>query len=259
MAGRFDNKVALVTGGGRGIGRATVLRLAREGCSVVLLERDPEAAEAVAAEAGALALACPGDATSEVDVGAALAMAQRLGGLDILVNNAGATWAPSFADCTQDAWDREFDVTLRSAVLACRAALPLLRAPGAAVVNVGSVNGLMYFGNPAYSAAKAGLLSLTHSLAVEWGSAGVRVNMVSPGSVRTEAQTWRDRAARDPAIFEKIARWYPVGRVGQPDDIAAAIAFMASDEAAFISGANLVVDGGLTAGMGVMARELSGE
>ena len=257
MAGRFAGKVALVTGGGAGIGRATVRRLAAEGCAVVLLERDAPAAARVAAEAGEGAVACIGDATQQSDVAAALAAAARLGGLDILINNAGATWAASFADCAPETWDREFDITLRSAFLCCRAALPVLRAP-AAVVNVGSVNGMMYFGNPAYSAAKAGLLSLTRSLAVEYGPAGIRVNMVSPGSVRTEAVTWRERERRDPAIFERIARWYPAGRVGEPDDIAAAIAFLASGEAAFVSGANLVVDGGLTAGMGVMAQELSG-
>ncbi len=259
MAGRFEGKVALVTGGGRGIGRATALRLAAGGCAVVLLERDAEAAVRVAAEVGESAVAFPGDATRERDVAAAIEAAGRLGGLNILVNNAGATLAARFEDCSPDVWDREFEITLRSAYLCCRAALPVLRAPGAAVVNVGSVNGLMYFGNPAYSAAKAGMLSLTRSLAVEYGPAGIRVNMVSPGSVRTEAATWRERAQRDPAIFERLARWYPLGRVGEPDDIAAAIAFLASDEAAFVNGANLVVDGGLTAGMGVMARELAAE
>jgi NAD(P)-dependent dehydrogenase (short-subunit alcohol dehydrogenase family) len=259
MAGqRFADKVALVTGGGAGIGRATVRRMTGEGARVVVLERDAAAAARVADEAGPACVVCEGDATREADVATAVAAAVALGGLDILVNNAGATWAARFEDCSPEAWDREFDVTLRSAVLCCRAVLPVLRTPGAAVVNVGSVNGLMYFGNPAYSAAKAGLLSLTRSLAVEYGQAGIRVNMVSPGSVRTEAATWRDRAARDPAIFERIARWYPLGRVGEPDDIAAAIAFLASDEAAFVSGANLVVDGGLTAGMGMMAAELAG-
>ncbi len=261
MAGGFEGKVALVTGGGRGIGRATALRLAAGGCAVVLLERDAAAAASVAAEDAGRITACVGDATHEADIAAAIALAGRLGGLDILVNNAGATWAASFDDCTPDAWDREFEITLRSAFLCCRAALPALRArrqpAGAAVVNVGSVNGLLYVGNPAYSAAKAGLLSLTRSLAVEYGPAGIRVNMVSPGSVRTEAKTWADRVARDPAIFERLARWYPVGRVGEPADIAAAIAFLASDEAAFVNGANLVVDGGLTAGMGVMAQELA--
>lgn len=255
MAGRFEGRVALVTGGGGGIGRAAALRLAAEGARLVLLERDPAACAEAARQTGGIA--CPGDATDPAAIDAAFEQAGRLGGLDILVNNVGATLAARFADCVPDVWDREMAVTLRGAFLCCRAALALLRRPGGAIVNVGSVNALMYLGNPAYSAAKAGLLSLTRSLAVEYGPQGIRVNMVSPGSVRTEAQTWRDRAARDPAIFQRIARWYPLRRVGEPDDIAAAIAFLASDEAAFVSGANLVVDGGLTAGMGLMAEELA--
>jgi NAD(P)-dependent dehydrogenase (short-subunit alcohol dehydrogenase family) len=124
------------------------------------------------------------------------------------------------------------------------------------VVSVASVNGLMCFGNPAYSAAKAGLINLTQSIAVEYGPKGVRANAVSPGSVRTENQSWTRRLERDPQLFDKLARWYPVGRVGRPEDIAAAVAFLAADEAAFVNGANLVVDGGLTAGMAPMAREL---
>jgi NAD(P)-dependent dehydrogenase (short-subunit alcohol dehydrogenase family) len=139
----------------------------------------------------------------------------------------------------------------------CRAVLPGMVERGRGViVSVASVNGLMCFGNPAYSAAKAGLLNLTQSIAVEYGPKGVRANAVSPGSVRTENRSWTSRLERDPQLFEKLARWYPVGRVGKPEDIAAAIAFLAADEAAFVNGANLVVDGGLTAGMGPMAREL---
>jgi NAD(P)-dependent dehydrogenase (short-subunit alcohol dehydrogenase family) len=114
----------------------------------------------------------------------------------------------------------------------------------------------MTFGNPAYSAAKAGLLSMTRSIATEYGPKGIRCNAVSPGTVQTENSSWKRRVAEDPKIFEKLNRWYPVGRVGQPDDIAAAIAFLAADEAAFVNGTNLVVDGGVTAGMAPMIKEL---
>ena len=125
------------------------------------------------------------------------------------------------------------------------------------IVNIGSVNGLIALGNPAYSAAKAGLLNFTKALAVEYGPKGIRANMVSPGTVATEAPSWQERRRRDPAIFDKLARWYPVGRVGRPEDIAAAVAFLAADEASFVNGANLVVDGGLTAGMAPMIEELT--
>ena len=139
-----------------------------------------------------------------------------------------------------------------------RAVLPHMVARGAgAIVNVGSVNALLALGNPAYSAAKAGLINLTKSLATEYGPSGIRANLVSPGTIRTELPSWQKRLARDPQVFEKLARWYPVGRVGEPADIAAAIAFLASDEAAFVNGANLVVDGGLTAGLAPMIEELT--
>lgn len=260
---RFHGRVAIVTGGGEGIGRATAQRLAAEGAAVVVTDIDAAAAgrcvDAIG-EAGGQAAASIGSVTDEAAVAAAVALAvARFGALDVLVNNAAFTVKSTLDDCAPADWDREFDVTLRGAFLFARAALAPMVAQGrGAIVNIGSVNALLYLGNPAYSAAKAGLVSLTQSLAVEAGPRGVRTNMVSPGSVRTGHVTWVERQRRDPAIFEKLARWYPVGRVGRPEDIAAAICFLASDEAAFVNGANLVVDGGLTAGMGVMARELNG-
>jgi NAD(P)-dependent dehydrogenase (short-subunit alcohol dehydrogenase family) len=119
------------------------------------------------------------------------------------------------------------------------------------------VNGLIALGNPAYSAAKADLITLTRALAMEYGADGIRANLVSPGTVRTEHPSWRERQARDPQVLDKLARWYPLGRVGEPADIAAAIAFLASDEAGFVNGANLVVDGGLTAGLAPMIAEVT--
>ena len=260
---RFRGRVAIVTGGGEGIGRATAQRLAAEGAAVVVNDIDAARAErcaAVIAEAGGQAAASAGSVTDEAAVAAAVALGvARFGAVDVLVNNAALTTKSTLDDCAPADWDREFDVTLRGAFLVTRTVLPHMLAQGrGAIVNIGSVNGLMYFGNPAYSAAKAGLLSLTRSLAVEAGPRGVRTNMVSPGSVRTDNPSWTARQQRDPDIFRKLARWYPVGRVGQPEDIAAAVCFLASDEAAFVNGANLVVDGGLTAGMGVMAQELTG-
>lgn len=252
-----------MTGGGDGIGQATARRLASEGAAVVVTDIKAASAERTVhaiTEAGGRAAACTGSVTDEAAAVAAVALAvERFGTVDVLVNNAAFTAASTLADCAPADWDQEFAVTLRGAFLFARTALPRMVAQGrGAIVNVGSVNALLYLGNPAYSAAKAGLLSLTKSLATEAGPQGVRTNMVSPGSVRTAAPSWAARQQRDPAIFEKLARWYPVGRVGKPEDIAAAVCFLAADEAAFVNGANLVVDGGLTAGMGVMAHELNG-
>lgn len=260
---RFAKKTVLVTGGGRGIGRATCLRLAGEGATLAVIDRDLAPAQAVAEEIGAAggqALALQADVTSARAVRAMVGEAEKvLGPLDILVNNAAATSA-STVEATKEAdWDIEFDVTLRAAFLVMKAVLPGMVARGrGTIVAIGSVNGRVYVGNPAYSAAKAGLAMWVKAMAVEYGPKGIRTNLVSPGSIRTENRSWTERIARDPQIFEKLARWYPVGRVGRPEDIAAAVSYLASDEASFVNGTDLVVDGGLTAGMGPFATEING-
>lgn len=259
---RFEGKVALITGAGRGIGRATVERLAGEGAAVAVLDIDGTVAEETAEalrQAGSRALALCADITDHAAgraaVEEALATFQRL---DVLVNNAARTAKGSLEQTGPEDWEYEIRGTLTGAFLMSRAVLPHMVARGrGAIVNVGSVNGLLALGNPAYSAAKAGLINLTKSLATEYGRRGIRANVVSPGTVRTEAPSWRERLQRDPRVFEKLARWYPVGRVGEPADIAAAIAFLAADEAAFVNGANLVVDGGLTAGLAPMIKDLT--
>lgn len=260
---RFTGKTALVTGGGRGIGRAIALRLAAEGAAVAVLDIDGaaarETAELLGAQ-GARAIAIEADVAEEEAAVRAVETAEAaLGPLDVLVNNAAWAIRGTLAETEPADWDREVAVTLRGPWLLSRAALPGMSARGrGAIVMIASVNGLLALGNPAYSAAKAGLLNLTRSLAVEYGPRGIRTNAVSPGSIRTGHPTWQERERRDPAIFEKLARWYPVGRIGRPEDIAAAVAFLAADEAGFVNGANLVVDGGLTAGMAPMMEELTG-
>ena len=259
---RFDGKVALITGSGRGIGRATALRLADEGAAVVVLDVDRAAAEDTAtalSRGGARALAIEADITKAAAVQDGIEQTlEAFAQIDVLVNNAARTAKANLAQTTPEDWADEIEGTLTGAFLVSRAVLaPMVARGQGAIVNVGSVNGLIALGNPAYSAAKAGLINLTKALATEYGPKGIRANLVTPGTVRTEHPSWQERLARDPQVFDKLARWYPVGRVGEPADIAAAIAFLAADEAGFVNGANLVVDGGLTAGLAPMIAELT--
>jgi NAD(P)-dependent dehydrogenase (short-subunit alcohol dehydrogenase family) len=133
----------------------------------------------------------------------------------------------------------------------------MLQRGGGSIVNISSVNGLLGLGEEAYSAAKAGMINLTQNLAVRYGSAGVRANVICPGTIRTPI--WQARVDRQPDIFERLSAWYPVGRVGDPTDVAEAALYLASDGASFVSGTVLTVDGGLTAGLARMARELEGD
>jgi NAD(P)-dependent dehydrogenase (short-subunit alcohol dehydrogenase family) len=259
---RFIARTVLVTGGGRGIGRAIALRLASEGAAVAMVDRDAEPAQSVVREIAAMArtgVALTADVAAEGAAARIVADAERaLGPLHLLVNNAAHAASATLAATTATDWDAETDVTLRAAWAMAQAALPgMAQRRCGAIVNIASVNALVALGNPAYSAAKAGLLALTRAIAVEYGPHGIRCNAVSPGSIRTEHPSWQERLARDPQVFERLARWYPLGRVGEPEEIAACAAFLGSDEASFVNGANLVADGGLTAGIAPMAAELA--
>ncbi|WP_405905046.1 SDR family NAD(P)-dependent oxidoreductase [Streptomyces sp. NBC_00828] len=245
---RFEGYGVLITGAARGIGAATARRLAEEGAQVLVTDVDLAEAEKTAAtirELGARAEAFTCDVGERALVEEAVSHAvDTFGSLDVLVNNAyGCTPdAPLFEDEPDEVWARDLDLTLTGAYRCSRAALPHLVASGrGAIVSIGSVNGLQDFGNHAYSAAKAGLVSLTRTLAGHAAPRGVRVNLVAPGTVRTTAWEGRD------ADLEVASGLYPLGRVGEPEDIAAAVAFLASRDAAWITGTTLCVDGGLLA------------
>ncbi|MEU2720646.1 SDR family NAD(P)-dependent oxidoreductase [Streptomyces smyrnaeus] len=256
---RFDGYGALVTGAGQGIGAAVARRLAEEGARVLVTDRDPERARHVAEDIradGGLAHSHPCDVTDAAAVRSAVdRAAEAFGGLDVLVNNAYACHRDParFEEGEEAPWYEDFEVTLHGAARCARAALPLLAAAGGrgAIVSVGSVNAEQHFGNHAYSAAKAGLASLTRTLAVESAPRGVRVNLVEPGTVRTDV--WRDRAR----MLEHVSAHYPLGRVGEPADIAAAVAFLASADAAWITGVRLPVDGGLLVSNLAMNRTMT--
>ena len=247
---RLDGRTALVTGGGSGIGRAICRRFASDGASVVVADLVGERAEEVAAEVGGRAVQA--DVTSAADVER---MAAEAGRADVLVNNAGGGMADDLLEIDEDEWDADVELNLKSAYLCSKAVLPGMIEQGAGViVNIVSVNGLAFFANEPYSAAKAGLISLTRSMATRYGRYGVRAVAIAPGTIRTPI--WQERVDKEPAIFERLVRWYPLRRVGEPADVAAAAAFLASDDAGWITGEVLRVDGGLLAGNERMSREL---
>src|SRR5687768_4024744 len=259
---RLPDTIALVTGGGSGIGRAISRRFAREGAKVVVADRLGARAEAVAGEiaaAGGEALAVACDVTDRAAVGAMVERAVgRFGRVDVLVNNAGISIGGDPVAMDEATWDFNFNVVLKGAFFCAQAVLPgMLARQRGVILNVASVNGLTGIGEEPYSAAKAGMVNLTHNLAVRYGDRGVRVNCVAPGTIRTPI--WDERVARDPRVFDKLAAWYPLGRVGEPDDVANAALFLCSAEAAWITGVTLPVDGGLLAGSYKMSRDLGGD
>lgn len=239
----------MVTGAANGIGRAIAARLAAEGAAVVLGDVDGAGAEvAVALErAGGRAVFVRTDVTRDDDLRTLLATAaDRFGRLDVVVNDAGVGTFVPFAELTAEAWDRMHAVNLRAVFRCCQLALAWLAAPGGAIVNVASQAGLVGQAmNQAYCASKGGVVVLTRSLARELGPQGIRVNCVCPGGVDTAMlRGFLAAAGRTPV---QVAQQVPLGRVAEPAEIAAVVAFLASDDASYVTGAALPVDGGATA------------
>jgi meso-butanediol dehydrogenase/(S,S)-butanediol dehydrogenase/diacetyl reductase len=252
---RFDGVTVVVTGSGRGIGAETARRFAAEGANVVVADIDRPQAERVAAALPS-AIALEVDVTSRASLRGIVAVATaRFGGIDVLVNNAASCSDTPFLEITPEEVRRDVEVSMLGPFFASQEVLPgMIERRRGTILNLSSVNGLSSFGCEAYSAAKAGVISLTRSLAIQHGQHGIRVNAVAPGSIATEA--WDARREADPLVFEKAAAWYPMGRIGQPADIADALLFLASDAASWITGVVLPVDGGIMAGNAKMAGSI---
>jgi NAD(P)-dependent dehydrogenase (short-subunit alcohol dehydrogenase family) len=249
----MTDRTALVTGAGEGIGRACALALADAGASVIVNDVNPDTGEETAAavrQRGRRGLFVPADVGDDAAVAAmAETVGKEFGALHVLVNNAGVNLFKGLAETTSEEWDRVLGVDLKGIYRVTRATLHLLKqAGGASVTNIASVHAQLTIAEiTAYAAAKGGVVSMTRSLAQELGPFGIRVNAVSPGFTRTPmVDRWLASTPNPQETLARVLAFHPLGRIGTPEDIAHMVVFLASDYATVITGANLVVDGGLT-------------
>jgi NAD(P)-dependent dehydrogenase (short-subunit alcohol dehydrogenase family) len=247
MGERLAGKIAIITGAASGIGLVIARTFVTHGASVVIADVNPAGqgvAEAIRRDGGDAAFV-RADVADPGDVGRVVAAAEAFGRLNVVVNNAAWTREANVVALTEEVWDRTVDVCLKSAYLVAKAAIPVMQHGGGSIVNISSVNGIVT--NPgfaAYSAAKAGLLGLTRNLALEYGFARVRVNAICPGIIATDA--FHELIQGDPPEREAARRVQPLPDWGTPEDVALAAVYLASDESRFMTGATLVLDGGLT-------------
>ncbi len=242
-----------MTGAGSGIGKRTAIRFAEEGALVVAADIRAETAEATAAEIGGEALGLGIDVTSASSIASALAsLVEHFGGVDVIVNNAGVTIVGAAHELDEDDWDRELAANLKSIYLVAKAAWPhLVARGGGAILNTASIAGMWAIpADAAYCASKAGAIMLTKCMALDGAGARIRVNCVCPGFVETPMIQGYFADQPDPAASRAFAVGiHPLGRLGEPQDIADAFVYLASDEAGWVTGTALVVDGGLTSGI----------
>jgi NAD(P)-dependent dehydrogenase (short-subunit alcohol dehydrogenase family) len=252
LAERFKDKVAIVTGGASGIGRATALAFAQEGASVVVadvMEQEGEETVKIIEDNGKKAIFIKTDVSKAADVQAMVDKTiKTYGRLDCAFNNAGIEGksAPT-AECTEENWDRVIAINLKGVWLCTKYEIPPMIEQGrGAIVNMSSVAGIVGFnGLPAYCASKGGIIQLTKTAALEYSNKGIRINAVCPGAIITPMLE-RIMAA-DPKMKQSILEMHPIGRLGKPEEIADAVLWLCSDDASFVTGHPLVVDGGLVA------------
>src|ERR1700758_5161997 len=262
----IEDKTIAITGACGGIGRVLCEALGRAGNRIIVLDNNPAATHDLTRRLvsnGIAAVPCVVDITDARAVRDAFKVATaHAGEVDILVNNAGALTGLKNSESlnldrmTPEVWDADIRLNLHGAYHCVEAVREsMIRRGGGVIINIGSVNSMLTYGCPAYSAAKAGLVSYTKALATEFGRHNIRANAVLPGTVKTEA--WATMESANPGVFDQLLQWYPLRRIATPEDIANAVLFLASDAAASISGAVLTVDAGLTARNGPMAEAIT--
>ncbi len=246
---RLDGKAALITGAGKGLGRAIALGLARAGADVALVSRTRKDLESLASEVrafGRRALVAVADVTRSTEVDAAVAKTtEELGRLDIAVHSAGGSLRKPSLELTDADWDYVIAANLTSTFLVCRAAGKVMTAQrSGSIINIASAAGLR--GRPTnapYSAGKAGVINLSRALAMEWASMGVRVNVIAPGRFLTPLTA---AEMSDPAAYAAFVKKVPLGRIGRPEELEEISVWLASDASSFVTGSVLVIDGGQT-------------
>lgn len=244
---RLKDKVAIVTGAGSGIGRSIAQIFAKEGAKIVVADYNEETARetvGMITQAGGQAVASKTDVSQEVEVQAMVKLAvDTYGGLDILVNNAGVALMADLASTTDEIWQKTIDVDLKGVFLGVRAAVPEMEKRGKGkIINTASIAGLVGFqGITAYCAAKGGVVNMTKELALDLAQKKININAIAPGVIKTNMTT---DILKDPKMAEGMLAQTPIGRLGEPEDIAWAAVYLASNESDFVTGHILVVDGG---------------
>ena len=248
---RLDGKIVLITGVAAGIGRTTANLFAKEGARIVGADIDEEGgksiAEKVQAFGGSMTFVKT-DVSYEPDIKALFEVTSGVGGVDVLFNNAGIEVAKGLLATTEEDWDRNVNVNLKSVFFCCKYAVQQMKKKGKGVIiNNSSVAGLVGSFSPAYSAAKGGIIALTKSLAVDFGPDNIRVNCICPGAIETPMlERVIDYQGNPSDVRDRRLKNYPLGRFGYPDEVARTALFLASEDSTFVTGATIMVDGGFT-------------